>query len=166
MTCPISRKLPKLPIGFVIYILSSSIAISCTCPVRPTEEDYKDADIVVRGRIIERNDDYLRRPRCNPDYARTRPPDRESWIECSPLWTLRVEDSWKHEVTSRVKVTAGHGRGDCGLAFEKGRRYLLFLYAVRPGLYRTSICDGSVPLEFATRELEFLGRLENYKPKR
>lgn len=66
-------------------------------------------------------------------------------------------DSWKgsHGESFATKTTMGGGM--CGMSFEKGKAYLLYLYGPdKEGYYSASICSRSIKLEGAKEDLGIL----------
>lgn len=66
-------------------------------------------------------------------------------------------DSWKgrHGESFTTKTTMGAGM--CGMSFEKGKAYLLYLYGPdKEDYYSANICSRSVKLEGAKEDLAIL----------
>ncbi len=75
---------------------------------------------------------------------------------------MRVENRWKGAVASREDFLTGHGAGDCGVEFQRGQAYLIYLTSANSTMCQTSICSGTTPLNTATEDLRFLSSV---KPK-
>lgn len=73
---------------------------------------------------------------------------------------FQVETTFVGEAMPRREVWTGQGFGDCGIVFEKGRRYLVYVYPEsRTGRGETSICTRTRQVEAADEEVDQLRAL-------
>ena len=68
--------------------------------------------------------------------------------------TFTVARMFKGPMHSEVVVKTGFGGGDCGIAFEVGRSYLVYTYANEE--LETGICTRTSKLENAKLDLAIL----------
>jgi len=61
-----------------------------------------------------------------------------------------------------VLITTGRGGGDCGVPFEEGSSYLLYLAQVKPKVFETNICMRPQTLEHATEDRDAPARLTGH----
>jgi hypothetical protein len=73
---------------------------------------------------------------------------------------LRVQRQFAGPKMKTLTVISGAGGGDCGVGFEKGRSYLVYVLpdAQQDGETYVSICDGTKPVSEAAAELDLLQR--------
>jgi hypothetical protein len=73
----------------------------------------------------------------------------------SRIVRFRVDDVWRGNVSGVIEVQTGSGAGDCGYAFQKGVRYLVFAHE-RGGVLSTGICSPTKPLAEASADLAYV----------
>ena len=70
--------------------------------------------------------------------------------------TVTVVRAYRGNLPNTVTVLTGLGTGDCGFDFETGKSYLIFANFVESGVFSTSICSGTAPIEAAGAALRYL----------
>lgn len=75
---------------------------------------------------------------------------------------LKVEESFKGATARKVILYTGWGGGDCGYAFDRGSRYLVYASDYLGGLY-TGICSATKQAEEAGNEIAILRRPADVK---
>jgi hypothetical protein len=127
------------PCGVILFALLPlawpRVATACQCAVPPAQEAADRSDIVFRGELVDHKGDAA---------------------------VFRVREQWKGNVESFIELEwrLGDG-GDCnGFSsrdLKVGNELLVFAKRGRDGIYRTSICLPTKPVEIAQRELRDLG---------
>lgn len=119
----------------VVSIASVPLTYACSCmPPAPPQQALQDADAVFAGRVL-RIDDL---------------PDQNVQI------ILEVEEQWKGNPGSRVKLTTANNSAACGFNFDKEKRYVVYARRYENSLH-TGLCDRTAPLESAQEDLEYFG---------
>ena len=72
--------------------------------------------------------------------------------------TLEVQRVWKGKIGTTVDVVTGTPAGACGVAFELGKDYLVYLDRELPGHSYTSVCARTRLAANAARDFAELGR--------
>lgn len=84
------------------------------------------------------------------------PADRQARPFARRRVMMRVLDVWRGSVGAFVEITTGMGDGDCGYAFLKGSRYLVYAYANDAGELSTGTCSRTSLLSAASEDLDYL----------
>ena len=58
-----------------------------------------------------------------------------------------------------MRVATGRSGGDCGVPFQAGESYLLYLRKANVSVFATNICMRPLPSEMAAADREALSRL-------
>jgi len=149
-----------IPLGtaLVIGLLTASPAWSCSCARTSAEEMYERVNAVLEGRVIDVNRGYLRLAWCAVRHLFGS--DLDDYEDaCGIRVTLEVSRCWKGSCEGSVFIATGRGGGDCGVPFQEGKSYLLYLEAVRPSLFGTNICMRPQLVEDASGDREILAVL-------
>ena len=122
---------------------------------------FKDADAVVEGRAADVSRGYLRLAWCSVKALFHGLPESShaAEAECGVRVEFAVSHRWKGTIADMVLITTGRGDGDCGMPFEEGSSYLLYLAQVKPNVFATNICMRPQKLEQATDDRDALARL-------
>src|SRR5690606_4011189 len=130
--------------SLLLTALPSSVS-ACSCAVvSEPQTSYNHAEAVFSGKVID-----IRRN------------NRSGY---SPLKVyFEVKETWKGINETQVIINTGLGGGDCGVAFEVGKEYMV--YASKSSIYDTSglsttICTNTGLLSNAQADLDFLGEGE------
>lgn len=73
---------------------------------------------------------------------------------------FRVDRMWRGPGTKTVRVVTGRGGGDCGIGFERGKRYLVYAYGLDGDEWGTSICTRTHEVPVSQEDAAFLGTLK------
>ncbi len=124
----------------------------CRCaPKLPVKEALAKADAVFAGTIVE--------ARVLPD---SYPMTDDSTGAVDELEVMvEVTNWWKGAAAPQAKVRTIYECCLCGYPFEKDESYLIYVWEDRetPGLYRTSFCLRTKPLDEAQEEMNQLTKL-------
>ena len=154
------KRLPRFLImaaGTIASLLVAEPAWCCSCGASSVQQAYEHADAVVEGEVLDINWGYLRLAWCAmSSFFGADPSD---YASCGVHMTLAVGHRWKGPEASVVKVATGRGGGDCGVPFEEGKSYLLYLYELRPDIFGTDICMRPRPIEESDGDREILKSL-------
>jgi hypothetical protein len=96
------------------------------------------------------------RPLPNSDGRDSKSPALGEMLDVS----LAVEKSFKGVTSKEVVITTAQGESACGFQFVKGQQYLVYATEHQGKLY-TSICQRTMPEQFAGKDLEYLRAFEN-----
>lgn len=130
----------------------SSGAFACSCVAPPADhrtavkEAFQQATLVFVGRI-ESQEHFSRveAPGLDFDYQRTE---------------FLVLDSWKGEKAVRIYVQSGVTCCMCGYQFPKTGVFLVYAYGPdEHGVYSTSICTRTKPIDEAAKDIAVLTSL-------
>lgn len=130
-------------------VLSATIAVfafsmaqtawCCSCGGTSVQEMFGRADAVVEGQVVDVDRGYLRLAWCA--VRGFFGSDLDDYDDaCGVRVTLAVSRRWKGQEAPSVRIATGRGGGDCGVPFQKGQSWLLYLHAIRPRLFGTNIC--------------------------
>lgn len=151
-------RLPRKPALAAACLVSAlgvgATAWACSCVSLEPQDNFAAASLVAEGRVVQ----VFRHPRL---YCFLRRLLIDDDTECGARATVRLGRVWKGAAAERITVVTSLPDGACGVDFERGRSYLLFLDRSEAGgeEYSTSICAGTQPLEEASRHLDFLDSL-------
>jgi hypothetical protein len=73
---------------------------------------------------------------------------------------LAVEESFKGVTTKEMLITTARSEAACGFPFEKGQKYLVYASEYQGKLY-TSICQRTMPIRYAEKDLKYLRTFES-----
>lgn len=144
---------------FLLAILSCSSAFPCTCggpsqakSMRDVAEWYStrpDVALVFEGKVVQ--EEIRSGPLGGPPTA------------------MSMTSSGKHRVVqfdvtrvfrglnqARLSIVTGLGTGDCGYVFWPGESYLVYANSGPGGIWFTSICSGTSPIEDSGTAVRFL----------
>jgi hypothetical protein len=132
----------SLIVWLATWLLNGSLlhAQACECVPLSPEAARDSADIIVEGTCIQVN---------------------SNWISGGMKYSFEVDRCWK-KATDRFFIVNTPFAKDCGVAFEEGQRYLL--YVRRIFTPKTNRCMGTKPREDAEADLLVLG--EAMSPRR
>ena len=143
--------------GIAAGLLVAEPAWCCSCGASSVLAAYDNADAVVEGEVLDVNQGYVRLAWCAiTSFFGADPYDDVYDASCGVHITLAVSHRWKGPEASVVKVATGRGGGDCGVPFEEGKGYLLYLEELRPGMFGTNICMRPRPIEESHGDREML----------
>jgi hypothetical protein len=120
----------KLIVAIILLSAIYSIVIACSCIYRTTQEYIESADAVFV---------------CEP--LSKAPTVAKSWMRYK--YKLLVHALYKGDITSDTTIIlTGQGGGDCGVAFEIGKRYIVYGHLYQntthiPNEFSTSTCSGT-----------------------
>lgn len=136
---------------FFSIIAGQAYGCSCAAPISDVKlavgQAYKGASSVVVAQAVSIEKQKV----------------RQAWMDSKDegidgeITHFVTVDSWKgrHGENFITKTTMGGGM--CGMSFEKGKAYLLYLYGPdKEGYYSASICSRSIKLEGAKEDLAIL----------
>lgn len=138
------RYLLSFGLLFILFLWWKPLdASACSCVMAPPPEEALDkADAVFSGEVVEiiENGKLIR--------------GKGKTIH------FKVDEVWKGIDESEAVITTGLHDGDCGVPFEKGKKYLV--YASMSDMYvantlSTTICHRTTELAYATEDLNVLG---------
>jgi hypothetical protein len=93
-------------------------------------------------------------------YALGKGKETVTWQE--KLFRFSIEESFKGIGGTEIEVQTGLGGGDCGYAFQKGERYLIYAYRdSKTNRFHTSICTRTSMFSRASEDVDFLRGLPN-----
>ena len=124
-------------------LLSAPLALGCDCNPPPgVVQSLEKAKAVFVGKVIS-----------------VKKTDKNCPALCQVNVLFEVEESWKGVDEKRVVVSTGHGFGDCGVGFKRGRRYLVYAGGAVATRYSASVCSRTRSLahEQARQDLKELG---------
>lgn len=125
----------------VVLLWPTSEASACSCVAEvPLCESFWSTPVVFEGEVLAV--DAIPHPN-TPRHFRHR------------LARFRVDRVWRGALGDTAEVRTGAGGGDCGYAFRKGTKYLVYAYE-RGGSLTTGICSRTRPLSRAGEDLEYL----------
>jgi hypothetical protein len=126
----------RISLVLLAALLAADAALACTCARTPPPQEAKNfMDAVFLGTVL--------------DVARD-VDGRQAVVR------LKVEKVWKGAKCAEATVVTGVGGGDCGYAFEAGKRYLVYASSDE-GKLRTSLCTRTRPAAQAEEDLAALG---------
>ncbi|WP_339251114.1 hypothetical protein NSQ43_13860 [Sporosarcina sp. FSL W8-0480] len=138
------RYLLSFGLLFILFLWWKPLdAYACSCVMAPPPEEALDqADAVFTGEVVE----IIENGKLIRGYGKT--------------IHFKVNEVWKGIEGSEAVVTTGLHDGDCGLPFEKGKKYLV--YASMSDMYvantlSTTICHRTTELAYATEDINVLG---------
>lgn len=144
----------------VIYFsVISGQVFGCSCVAATSDiklavsQAYKGASSVVVAQVVSIEKQKIRKAWM----------DKKDASVDGEITRFVTVDSWKgsHGESFATKTIVGGGM--CGMAFEEGKAYLLYLYGPdKEGYYSASICSRSIKLEGAKEDL---GILKSISPK-
>lgn len=119
---------------------------------------YGDADAVVEGRVVDVDWGFLRVAWCGIKTLLGADVE-DAEVTCGVRVTLAVDRYWKQIDSATVEIATGRGGGDCGVRFEVGQAYLLYLRRAHhdPVVFATDICMRPQRLSEAAPDLLVLG---------
>ncbi len=122
---------------------------------------FKAADAVVEGRAADVSRGYLRLAWCGVKEFFHGPPESLGpyEAECGVRVEFAVSRRWKGTTPDMMLITTGRGGGDCGVPFEEGVSYLLYLSQLKPNVFATNMCMRPQRLEDAADDRGALARL-------
>ncbi len=115
------------------FSLSTLWGQECKCEPLPPAAAYDSVDYVFLGTCIQTN---------------------TNWISGGMKYSFQVDSCWK-KPTDRLFIVNTEYEKDCGIAFQEGEQYLV--YVRRVFTPKTSQCLGTKPLNAAEDDLAFLG---------
>lgn len=120
--------------------------IACSCiGVKPPCQAYWEASAVFLGTV---NDS------ATVAILEDRQPIQQRLVRFS------LEEVFRGEQKAEAEVLTGLGGGDCGFAFTKGERYLVYAYHnVQTGKLQVSVCSRTRLLSEATEDLRYIRNL-------
>lgn len=134
------RVLASLVLSLFGLILSPSSAQACSCVVGiPLCESAWTSDVVFSGEVLS--------------VERVSNPTQD--LFSSVRVRFQVIESWRGDVSGILEVKTGLGGGDCGYAFVRGMKYLVYAHS-RGGALSTGICSRTRPLSQAAEDLGYL----------
>ena len=126
-------------------------ALACTCDYSKTGTDARTALRKARAVFVGKVKAVTPARQVEGDF--TSPTD--SFVQ------FTVERHWKGVKSHEIAVIADDPRGCAGPRFEVGKSYLVFAYGKR---LWTGGCTRSQHLEYAEKDLQFLGQAKFPKP--
>lgn len=129
----------------VLMTLAQNNTLACTCdlPVRSltlkqqVNEARMNSKAVFSGRVLEII--------ANPDAMYV-------------VVKFKVQKSWKNVHSEEVSVMTGRGGGDCGFHFEADDTYLVYAYGTNQNDLGTNICQRTVRISEAGKDIRILGK--------
>ncbi len=116
----------------------ASVAIACSCLESIPEESFPRADVVFSGTV--------------GGYAQG-----ENGMN---IYTLSVDTTWKGSVGTTVSVRSHESSATCGIALEKGVRYVVLARYREDGTLYTGLCDGTARYADSSDMLEYLATVD------
>lgn len=133
---------------FLLFIITffsgGKLLYACSCVPKTTndlevlvKDAYKKSVTVFSGEVIEViRDEKL-------DYVQVK---------------MRVEKSWKTDISGEIIIKTGFDDGDCDYKFEVGEKYLVYTYGTKSNL-KTSLCQRN-SLISSTEDIEILEKIK------
>ena len=135
----------------LVFALCCYSASACECKVwYSMEQNLKDADLVVRVRVLSLND--TAQPGLSP---------QNKPVTLSPPFTsgfapnLEILKIFKGKLIG--KEISLHGTPYCSEKYTAGQEYVLFIYRGTKGSYYTRICENN----FSASDVESLKKLQS-----
>ena len=155
------QSLRRVAISTIAAGLAWRSSFGCSCSLASAEEMFKDADAVVEGRAADVSRGYLRLAWCSVKaFVHGLPESGDAAeAECGVRVEFAVSRRWKGTTADMMIIMTGRGGGDCGVPFEEGSSYLLYLAQVEPNVFATNICMRPQRLEQAADDREILAHL-------
>ncbi|HLC99351.1 MAG TPA: hypothetical protein VJC11_00110 [Patescibacteria group bacterium] len=126
------------------FLMPSAVfACSCVADI-PQKDSFDQAKAVFSGKVLSI---HAKEGFFGVDFSR-----REV--------TIQVLETWKGTSTNVVTVATGRDDGDCGFAFQKGERYLVYAHDASRDYQTelgTGICERTKLLAQADEDLATLG---------
>ncbi len=145
-------------VGLVAALLPSE-GFACSCGERPTPaQAFSETPAIRLVTVTKVRDRSWFGKRLWYSLFHPESPEYEEYISRFGFEiTASVDTTFKGPPASAVRFLTGRGGGDCGLPFEKGRRYLVYLGSfAADGLSIVGYCSRTAPLENASEDLVFL----------
>jgi len=148
----------KIRSVIIMMLLIDHSVQACSClrdwssPQERLLKEYKSADAIVLATAVEV------KPRDkNEEQAKI---INKYWIENT---TFKLIGRWKGNIDTQFETSILVGRGMCGIQFQQGETYLLYLYKKRDGhLYSTSICQKNRNLVDAEKDVRLMEKIPQY----
>jgi hypothetical protein len=132
-------------------LAAARVAVACDCPTlkAPTAAVRTEAPIIFEGDVVEILDRSLHITRKTPGdtTGETRPLGREVVFQVRRVWAG----------TSSRRVSLFMDESDCAVAFEPGRRYVVFARRDAKGRPTTSVCMRTMEADQAQAVVRALG---------
>lgn len=128
-----------VPLSIGLAVSRPETCLACSCAVQPTpaadwttEDLTSDYDVVFRGYVIDAG------------------PVRDlggGSTDGTYVVTMAAATVWAGPARATYEVRAGHGGGDCTIAFAPGQEWLIFAYGsvTRSESIGTDICTRTMP---------------------
>jgi len=144
----------------LIGVAASEYAWPCSCEMSPPEKEFAGADAVVEAQVLDVDRGYIRLAWCRiRGFFGADIYSDDFDAACGIRATVAVHQRWKGPESTTVRIATGRDGGDCGVPFQAGESYLLYLRQVNPSLFATNICVRPLPYEMAAADREALSRL-------
>jgi hypothetical protein len=144
-----------LTLALVPLLTSIAYACSCTGEELPCQA-YWDTPAVFVGRVIS----------FAPSYEEERRTFNFELKQGSRVYRFAVEQAFRGVEGTEVEVRTSIGGGSCGYYFSLGKRYLVYAgFDPKTGMYGTSICTRTRPLENAHDDLAYIFGQSDKKAK-
>jgi hypothetical protein len=137
---------------------------ACSCSRPSAAEQFASADLAFAGEVVDVEDRYHFFRRLWWSVLALL--DRDPFMELSDYetytgleFTFAVERTWRGPASKTIRVVTGRGGGDCGVPFERGKRYLVYGYKSAHGEWHTNICTRTRPADAAAEDLAFLNAM-------
>jgi hypothetical protein len=142
---------------------------ACTCARgRTIKDDIASSRAIFSGKVLYTNRAFkwkwLRVKYQLYGWAGIEPPEFVP-RNYSTQVTFEVFNSWKGLQDDVVTYVTGFGGGDCGVPFEPGEEYLVFVSNYDDWWYDISICSRTELLKYAASDIATLGRPVKLKHK-
>jgi hypothetical protein len=148
---------------FIFFLINVSSAFACLCDGTPTaEEELKGATAIFSGKYVggEYKKGIVNQFRQMEEEIDGKKVEYEVLV-----LRFRAEKWWKGTpynevflVTDQTRTSEGiTSVGDCGLGFEKGKRYLIYAYGNEKEL-GTDACTRTKKIKRAKEDLKQLGK--------
>ena len=154
----------------LVFILLSLLGFTselnaCSCGVRPAPAvQFAKADLVFLGEAVDVDDRFHLARRAwtyflallgrDPILLDGRYEQRYGFEI-----TFTVDRMWRGPGTKTVHVVTGRGGGDCGIRFERKKRYLVYAYRIDGDEWGTSICSRTREVPILSDDAAFLARV-------
>jgi hypothetical protein len=146
-------------LGFVLLLLLNA-GYGCSCigfGPACTEVVSPGTSAVFLGKVVSLTPS-------KPVHMKARKDPEEFDVEINMVDVrLSVEETYKGVSTSEVVVNTASDEAACGFPFKKGERYVVYASENQGKLY-TSICQRTLPLKFAEKDLEYLRHFKDAPP--
>lgn len=142
------KKAIYISLTLTLFLLASAEkSYACSCPrslepvKKQVQQAFKDSTAIFAGEVLEIS--------------------KSSADENSLLVKIKVEKSWKGELTREVAITTPKDGAMCGYTFEIGGKYLVYANGLKDSLLVTN-CSRTTNMS-NKRDVKYLAKLKRQK---